>query len=308
MEDQGIFKTCMFGGFDKQSVLSYVDDMIAKSQEREKEWKAQADELEAQLQKAREEAGKLSSENRELSEKVQKNAGLEAELSQKEARISELEAQIDNMNAQMAQMQATLQENEEQGHKYDAIVSQVGAVMVEAQKQADDIVGRAHQQAQQIAQESVDNIYEINKRLDQFKEDLYHLRAFAGQTLHAFDQRMEDLDLAVKQAEGHLYISAGAPHYGAGAYPVQEEYAPQGYAHGYPPEDYQEKYSGPYMETETGAGAEIAQADVSAAPQEEGGSFSGHAEDSMPSEGVPQGGKEAHIPAEGEAADFFVQP
>lgn len=308
MEDQGIFKTCMFGGFDKQSVLSYVDDMIAKSQEREKEWKARTDELEAQLQKAREEAGKLSSENRELSEKVQKNAGLEADLTQKEARISELETQIDNMNARMAQMQATLQENEEQGHKYDAIVSQVGAVMVEAQKQADDIVGRAHQQAQQIAQESVDNIYEINKRLDQFKEDLYHLRAFAGQTLHAFDQRMEDLDLAVKQAEGHLYISAGAPHYGAGGYPVQEEYAPQGYARGYSPEDYQEEYSDSYMKTETEPGAEMAQSDGSAAPQEEGDAFSGSAEGNMSSEGATQGGKETPVPVEGETADFFAQP
>ena len=87
-------------------------------------------------------------------------------------------------------MRQQLADYEEKSRKYDAVASQVGVVMVEAQKQADAIIARAHAQAEQVAQESVAKNNEINKRLDIAMQDVNRQRSYAGQTLQAFDDQM----------------------------------------------------------------------------------------------------------------------
>ena len=138
-----------------------------------------------------------------------------------------------------------------------------------------------------MAQESVANIYEINKRLDIAMQDVYRLRSYAGQTLQAFDDQMAQLDLFIKESAGRLYISAGnagmeeAVHYPYAAQesgygeesPYEAAYSVQGEDAYYPPQTQAE----PVREN----------------PDREEGAF---AEGTSPC----GAGKEAH--------DFFTQP
>lgn len=285
MEDQGIFKTSVFGGFDKQSVLNYLDDMIKKAQEREQELLSRCEEAEKErdlyLKKYSEESKK--SAGLEEKEKALKEA--QASLSEKEKELEELRAQAQGADAKMEEMRGQLADYEEKSRKYDEVASQVGVVMVEAQNQADIIVARAHAQAEQVAKESIENIYHINKRLDQAMEDIYGLRSYAGQAMRAFDEQMAQLDIFIKESAGRLYISAGSTELDEPAryhqpYAAQQEgyvqqpsyeaaYAMQGEESYYAPEVQPEKI-----------------------PLREEGAFA---------EGMPAG-------AGKEASDFFTQP
>lgn len=271
MEKQGVFKTSVFGGFDKQAVLSYVDEMIKKAQEKERQLTTRCEDAERErdlyLQKYNEESKKAAGLQEKAAQLEEANKSLE----EKEQELQKLREQEKSSCAKIAELRGMLAEYEEKGRKYNEVASQVGAVMVEAQKQADVIVARAHMQAEQVAQEAISNIYHINKRLDQAMEDVYHLRTYAGQTLQAFDEQMAQLDVFIKESAGRLYIGAGntgadaGEHYGQ--YAQDPLYAPA-----------------PYV-----AAAYVQQEE---APKPEEGEFA-----------------EAVSPAPGaEKADFFTQP
>lgn len=102
-----------------------------------------------------------------------------------------------------------LEEISEKGRKYDQFTSQVGDVIVEAQNQGDVIIAKANKRAEKIAQSSVESIYELNKRVDVFKNDIQRLRSITSETLRTFDGKINEIDLALKRAEGCLYINAG---------------------------------------------------------------------------------------------------
>ncbi len=244
------FKTAAFGGFDKQSVLTYIDELISKSQEREAELQRQADEasssrdlmssqlaeLQVKVTSLEEQLSKKDEAVNEREEALQKREEqLSASQAGKDARIAELESQLAQACERVNQLQGALHQGEEKSRRYDEVTAQVGAVMLEAQKQADDIVSRARSQAEQIAKDSIDNIYDINKRVDEFKNDIYRLRSFAAETLQGLDDKMSAIDLAIKEAEGHLYISAGNTDSGEPAYeepyqaPSQQAPAGAGY-------------------------------------------------------------------------------
>lgn len=225
MTDQGIFKSSVFGGFDRQSVLTYVDDQARRFKDREDQLQKRTRELEEELETLGEEKKHLTDQVRQLTEKVEQYMELEQNLSERDARVARLEEELAAAGREREEMMQRVSQGDEKGRKYDAIASQVGIVMVEAQKQGDTIVARAHQQAERVAQESVSNIYELNKRVDAFKDDMYRLHAFSVQTLQALDQKMAQIDLLVKQAEGHLYISAGNAEMQSEVY-IQEEYMP----------------------------------------------------------------------------------
>lgn len=209
MEDQGIFKTSMFGGFDKQSVLTYVDELMSKSQEHENALQERIDDLTAERDRLSSQEAELQSRIASLEEHLSKAAETQRELNIKNARIEELEAKLIHAASHTAQLESALAENERNHHKYDEIAAQVGAVMVEAQKNADSIVARAQDQANRVAQESVERVYEMNSRIDQVKEDIRRLRSYAMDTLEDVERRMQGLETAIDDTENHLFISAG---------------------------------------------------------------------------------------------------
>ena len=241
MEKDGVFKTSVFGGFDKQSVLSYVNEMIEKGQEKERQLTTRCEDAERErdlyLKKYNEESNKTAS----LQEKIRQLEEANTALEEKEKELQKLREQEESSRAKIAELNGLLAGYEESGRKYNEVASKVGAVMVEAQKQADVIVARAHMQAEQVAQEAISNIYHINKCFDQAMEDVYRLRTFAGQTMQAFDEQMAQLDVFIKESAGRLYIGAGntgvdvstqyvqQPSYASASYVQPEEnyYAPQ---------------------------------------------------------------------------------
>ena len=237
MESEGIFKTSVFGGFDKQSVLSYVDDLIAQQQKKEAEFKRRADALELERGQFASQADDLAARLREAEERLQeaeshtqaddsaqaelreKNARLrllEQTLEQERARADALEKDLREARARADAFERDLTEANERSRKYDGAITQVGLVMVEAQNQADSIVGRARAQAEDIARESMEHTTIIIshrvglcRQVDEVDASVGQLRSFAARTMEDVDRRIAALEEAVRETQGHLYISAG---------------------------------------------------------------------------------------------------
>lgn len=207
--DQGIFKSSVFGGFDRQSVLTYVDELMAKGQEREAVLQRRVEELSEERDRLSGQVLELTQRAETFEERLKKAEEGGQDAAKKDMRIAELEKQSARANEQLSLLNATLAKSEDKGRKYDAVAAQVGVVMVEAQKQADTILARARQQADDITQESIDNIYDFNKRVDDVKNGVYRLRSFAAETLQSFDEQLSRLEMAIKDTQGQLYLSAG---------------------------------------------------------------------------------------------------
>lgn len=216
MESEGIFKTSVFGGFDKQSVLSYVDDLIAQQQKKEAEFKRRADALELERGQFASQADDLAARLREAEERLQEaeshtqaDDSAQAELREKNARLRLLEQTLEQERARADAFERDLTEANERSRKYDGAITQVGLVMVEAQNQADSIVGRARAQAEDIARESMEHIYGLCRQVDEVDASVGQLRSFAARTMEDVDRRIAALEEAVRETQGHLYISAG---------------------------------------------------------------------------------------------------
>lgn len=223
MSAEGVFKTSVFGGFDKQSVLTYVDDLISQQQEKENELQKQAEEAAGQCDDLRIQAAQLTARISELEEEIEKGNRARAELEAENARVAELEEallrerehsaqleeQLEQEKEHVGQLEQQIRENDECVQKYEEVVSQVGLVMVEAQNQADVILSRARRQADTIAQEAMGHLCGLSQRVDDMQTNVGQARAFAARTLDEVDRRFADLEEALREAQGHLYISAG---------------------------------------------------------------------------------------------------
>ncbi len=209
MESEGVFKTSVFGGFERQSVLNYVDDLIARQQKKETELSQRADALEAERAELAERAGELAARVGDLEAQAKAGEAARAEVREKEARLTLLEQALEEERARADALEKELAQANERGRKYDEIIAQVGLVMVEAQNQAEAVVSRARAQADGIARESMDHIYGLCRRVDDVDASVGQLRSFAARTMEEVDRRIADLEQAVRETQGHLYISAG---------------------------------------------------------------------------------------------------
>lgn len=209
MELEGVFKTSVFGGFDKQSVLSYVDDLIAQQQKRDAELKNRANALEMERDQFASKVSELEERLREAESHAKTEEAAQAEIGEKDSRLRILEQELEKERARAGALEKELTEANERSRKYDGVIAQVGLVMVEAQNQADAIVGRAHSQAEDIARESMDHIYGLCRQVDEVDASVGQLRAFAARTMEDVDRRIANLEEAVRETQGHLYISAG---------------------------------------------------------------------------------------------------
>lgn len=172
MDQEGIFKTTAFGGFDKKSVLSYIDTLTEKYHDQEEELRNQIAEyskaqdsqveyiekLEAQLAEAEKKleavAGQLEQERAmapqstgQVDELTQRNRELEQKLEDAE---QELKVQLERNR----QLQFKVEGASYKSQKYDELSAQVGDAMLIAKTNADKLVSDARQQAETLLRES----------------------------------------------------------------------------------------------------------------------------------------------------------
>ena len=228
MADPGFFKTCAIGGFEKKSVLSYIDMLNENFHTREQEYnekieafsKAQDSQLshikklEMQLseQTAKLEAvaGQIELERAEahaaqesISSLTSKNAELEKQLG--DAR-RELQIQLERNR----QLQFRVESIDYKAKKYDEISTQIGDAMIEARRDAERIIAAAHTQADEITNDAKTKMQAFYEELGGFSSDAVQLRKSVEEILFVLNDRIEVMQDVVSQIKQRMDPSAFA--------------------------------------------------------------------------------------------------
>ena len=177
MEKQTLFKTSVFGGFGKQEVLDYIDELSKQSKETE-------DSLNERISSLVAEQDKLRLDAEEYGSRI---AELEGELSQRASEISSQNALIGNLNLEIEKLKRVIAEKkniidmqEKQAIEQRRLVEeekqevscQVGEILLKAQHTAEEIISKANQDANDIKSKADAYSQSLRANADSYVEDL----------------------------------------------------------------------------------------------------------------------------------------
>ena len=185
MPQEGIFQTTAFGGFDKKSVLSYIDQLTEGFQLAEQEYQKQLEgfskaqdsqvqyiqKMETQLSELEEKLEVLASEL----EKARSGDGVASQaMEDTQKRIAGLEADCrrkDQLLAQQQemfrQMQFKMEAAEFKSKKYDEISGEVGDALLAARQTADQMTRQTRQDAELLLQTATQEADELREKARQ---------------------------------------------------------------------------------------------------------------------------------------------
>ncbi len=185
------FKTCLFGGFDREDVIAYIEKTAKESQEETTRLRAQIDELQQQngdlTQQAellRRRAENLSGELQGYEETRQQLTAMQAEKEALTAELSSLRAESDTLRQQAGEylkMKDHIAEIEISAHRR---TEEFRAVAVQELR---DLIGRQ----QSWCEENRSRYQELNR---QFIEKLHTAQTvLEGADLSTFDELAQQL-------------------------------------------------------------------------------------------------------------------
>lgn len=160
------FRSAVFGGFNRQDVMDYLERTV-------KEHNQKLDEVNAQLTASREEAEQAR-----------------AKLARAEEQVSRLEGELAQcVQDRQAREEATaLRERldllEPDAVAYAAIKERTASIELEAHRRAQTIVDQAQEQAEQVRRE-------LGQWLERVERDYYDLRAQVGVTVTQASSELE---------------------------------------------------------------------------------------------------------------------
>ncbi|MEM1483667.1 hypothetical protein V6615_02190 [Oscillospiraceae bacterium PP1C4] len=219
MAESGFFKTTTIGGFDKKSVLNYIDslnegfhateleynkklDAFGKAQESQlghiKKLESQLAEQTAKLEavaKQLEDERALANQAQELiAELDEQNKALQKKYSDNER---ELQIQIERGR----QLQFKAESLDYKSKKYDEVTTQIGDAIIEAKRNADHIVSTANAQAEDIIKQTQSYMKSFYTELGSFKSDSSRLRKSIEEILFVLNDRVDIMQEVVRQVE-----------------------------------------------------------------------------------------------------------
>lgn len=206
MSNPVIFKTSVFGGFQKSAVLSYIDQLNADSQKIKAELdqkiaglEAQVSELKEQIPSEEEKAAAVKQQE-EQRQKSQELTELTERLNQEIARQQKILADKDDEIRQLTERSRKLQLQAEnhsfKAQKYDEIAMRIGSLIIDAKQQADRIVEQAKEDARAVTKEKEERLEKMNEDFLQFKQNVDQLRTELRETLELLDSKLSKLGAA----------------------------------------------------------------------------------------------------------------
>ncbi len=184
---EAVFRTCLFGGFEKTEVLAYIDrlrqenaaaveqlqtDLEAVTQARG-ELESQAADFEAKLRESEKQLEERSGRLRELNGQV--NVLKSQVLSSKKTR-DEANRALEEQRVQNLQLSDRLQRTEAVAKNYTELSERVGDILLCAHREADAIVEEARSEARSIRNRVAADGSRMTDELAGMKSELEEIR------------------------------------------------------------------------------------------------------------------------------------
>ena len=203
-EKEPVFETVMFGGFAKEDVLDYLEELGA---EREKD----RAELEKQLE---EQTGKAAAQEQKIAQLNQSLQQYSRAYAQKKAEAERLKAALDEMTARMkfldAKPRRQAADPREQVLSRDEVreraLTEYSSILSEARAQAREIIQKAKEEAGTLRRTLEEDYDRHLEKVGQLRCSIERVRldldAACEDAKHTLDDRGYKLDLPYAQADG----------------------------------------------------------------------------------------------------------
>lgn len=208
MAENVIFQTKTFGGFDKKSVLEYIDKAAEQARKKEEEFDRQLSQMQQKNQELEQEKDALT---QQLEDSGKKNEELSQLLEKIETELSACKQDRDAQNEKMAQavkqnleLKNALSLHKEKSRKYDEISSRLSETILHAQKTAEDMVEEAKEAAERISSQSRLDCEEIRQKMKRFQKEVSDLKYCIGEAFASLDKQMVMLSEAVNKVAGTM--------------------------------------------------------------------------------------------------------
>lgn len=215
MERQTTFKTSMFGGFHKKSVLKYIDELCEQNQTAIDDLNKKIAELEGQNQG-------LTENINQLGEQIQ---GMEDDAAKQLEHVKSLETNIADLNLEVLRRQQALDDKDREikayqekcrqltlraesleykGKKYDEAMVKIGNAFMDARQSADDIIKAAEQKASRITATTIESIQSLAQQISTFKGDVTTLRVTLQSSIEELEQRLDAIDSSIETIDAAM--------------------------------------------------------------------------------------------------------
>ncbi|HPU66701.1 MAG TPA: hypothetical protein PLK57_01430 [Clostridiales bacterium] len=171
MQKEHIFRRAFMGGFNREDVLRYIEELklnesllMRKFKEKEEELSRTLLEKEVQFKDA------LAAKDRELSEANEKISRLQSDIAIALKECERLKAESD---------------------KKEAIAQQLGNAIIDARKYSDQLIERSKQEAKRIDEATAKTVDTVSQKIDELELDI---NKTARQFATAFNALLDELE------------------------------------------------------------------------------------------------------------------
>lgn len=189
------FRNAMFGGFNRQDVLTYLETTAKENAQQQQECQQKLEEAqeaaarqETELAALREQAGCLT----EINDKLRtQQAQMEAELSASRAECDRTAQALDAARREVEKLKARVAALEPDASAYAAIKERTAGVELEAHRRAQAVLEESERQARQLRRQMEQWMQKVEREYDALRSEV------ESTVSHAADQ----LDKAGKSLE-----------------------------------------------------------------------------------------------------------
>lgn len=219
MGESGFFKTTALGGFDKKTVLNYIDSLNEEFHKTESDYQTKLDEFtkaqESQVLHIKKLESQLAEQNAKLvavASRLEEERGVARQaqemiasldeknkLLQKERADSEREIQIQLERGRQLQFKA--ESLDYKSKKYDELSTQIGDTLIEARQNAEHILAVANDKADMIVRQANSRLKNLFTELGSFKNDSARLRKSVEEILFVLNDRVDVMQEVVRSIE-----------------------------------------------------------------------------------------------------------
>lgn len=226
MGEAGFFKTTAIGGFDKKSVLTYIDSLNEGFHSTELEYQAKLDEFgkaqETQVMHIKKLEMQLAEQNAKLEAVAHQLESEREQARHAQEMLAELDGQNKALQKQISdsdrEMQIQLERNRQlqfksesldyKSKKYDELSTQIGDALIDAKQQADRIIADANNRAAEILRNAHASMQGFYSEIGSFKGDSARLRKSVEEILFVLNDRVDVMQEILRQVEKRFSSSS----------------------------------------------------------------------------------------------------
>ena len=213
------FRSAVFGGFNRQDVLTYLENTAKESAQRQAELEKRLNESEslatrqdAQLAEQEERLTRLQQENQELRTRLdQANQAL----STSQTRCSQHSGDLEAARRELEELKQRAASLEPDAAAYAAVKDRTAGIELDAHRRAQSIQDEAEEQARQLRRRTEEWLQRLNQSYDALRSEVESTVSHASDKLDKANKALEQVtDLLEQQSAAwdrltHSYEEGG---------------------------------------------------------------------------------------------------